>query len=70
MPSTLRLILVIFFATNALFWGLFPHATHCAVAAALGAPSCPPHGIHIAFGFLCFAAAVATAQWSHFAKQH
>ena len=61
--TPLRLLLVALLAANGLFWGLFSHGTHCSVARALGAPGCPPHEYHVAFGVAAFLAAVAVAQW-------
>lgn len=58
----LKNIIVAFLAVNALFWGLFPHSTHCAVAS-LVTNSCLPHSVHVTIGLVCFAAAVMIAQY-------
>ena len=60
-------ILVGFLATNAIFWGLFSHSAHCAVAS-LVTKSCLPHTVHIAFGLVCFAIAVLVAHPKMFFK--
>ena len=58
-------ILTVFFAANALFWGLFPHSVHCKVAAASGIKSCPPHWMHLTIGFVSFLLAILAAQWGY-----
>lgn len=58
-----KLLLVIFLAVNALFWGLWPHASHCAVAAAMGMTKCVPHMVHVMLGLGFFVVAVLVAQW-------
>lgn len=58
-------ILVVFFAINAIFWGLFPHSIHCAVAA-LVTNSCLPHTTHVSIGVLSFLIAVVIAQQKMF----
>jgi hypothetical protein len=63
--SILRLLAVAFLALNALFWGLFPHSSHCALAKSFGVVKCPPHALHITMGVVAFALAVVTAQWRH-----
>lgn len=60
-----RALFVLLLLSQAIFWGLFPHRAHCAVAAALGAPSCPPHVVHLAIGVAFFALAVAVAHWGY-----
>lgn len=57
----MKTLAVVFFAINALFWGLFPHATHCQVAS-LFTNQCLPHVTHISIGVMCFLIAVAIAQ--------
>ncbi|QIG60043.1 hypothetical protein [Dishui Lake large algae virus 1] len=64
--GALKLVLVLFFVLNALFWGLWPHSAHCGLAAAMGITKCVPHIVHITFGLLCFIIAVLIAQWGHF----
>jgi len=63
----LKQIIVAFLAVNALFWGLFDHKTHCAVAS-LVTNSCLPHYVHVSIGLVCFAAAVMIAQPKLFFK--
>jgi hypothetical protein len=48
--SILRLIAVVFLALNALFWGLFPHSSHCALAKTFGVVKCPPHAFRARCG--------------------
>lgn len=59
-----RQLLVIFFLLNAIFWGLFPHTTHCKVVSQLfgGSVKCPPHIIHLSFGVVSFLLAILFAQ--------
>ena len=59
--------LVAFLAINAVFWGLFSHSDHCAVAS-LVTNSCLPHQIHVTIGLLCFASAVLIAHPKMFFK--
>lgn len=61
--GVLKLLLVLFFLLNALFWGLWPHSAHCGLAAAMGVTSCVPHIMHITFGIVCFVIAVLIVQW-------
>ena len=60
----LRTIFAVFFAFNALFWGLFPHDAHCKVASTFKI-MCPPHWVHLTMGVLSFIIAVLIAQWSY-----
>lgn len=60
-----RLLAVAFLALNAAFWGLWPHAAHCRLVAALGAPRCPPHWVHLASAAVAFGLAVLVAQWRY-----
>lgn len=59
----LKLVFVVFFVANALFWGLWPHSSHCQLAASLGMTKCVPHIMHIMFGIGFFVVAVLVAQW-------
>lgn len=61
-----KLLATLFFVINALFWGLWDHGTHCKIASAMGASTCPPHSVHIMFGIASFLVAVGIAQSSHF----
>jgi hypothetical protein len=58
-------LLTLLFAANAVFWGLFPHAIHCKVAAAAGIAKCPPHWMHLTFGIVSFLLAILMAQWEY-----
>jgi hypothetical protein len=60
----LRQLLVIFFLLNAVFWGLFPHSTHCRLVSQLfgGSVKCPPHIVHLSFGVISFLLAILFAQ--------
>lgn len=60
-------ILVAFLAINAIFWGLFPHSDHCAVASLI-TNSCLPHSVHVSIGVICFMLAVMIAQQKMFFK--
>ena len=57
------MFLLAFLVLNALFWGLFHHATHCALVATL-APgiTCPPHWVHLIMGVVSYLASVYIAQ--------
>ena len=57
------MFLLVFLVLNALFWGMFPHATHCALVATL-APgiTCPPHWVHLIMGVVSYLASVYIAQ--------
>lgn len=57
----LKNILVVFFAVNALFWGLFPHSTHCQVASLI-TNTCLPHTVHVSIGVMSFFVAIVIAQ--------
>ena len=56
------LILTVFLAINALFWGLFPHSMHCSLLSSIGIKQCPSHIIHIVIGILFFLAAIYVRQ--------
>jgi hypothetical protein len=58
----LKQIIVAFLAINAIFWGLFPHSDHCAVASVF-TNSCLPHSVHVSIGVICFVIAVVVAQY-------
>ena len=63
----LKQIIVAFLAINAIFWGLFPHSDHCAVASVF-TNSCLPHSVHVSIGVICFVIAVVVAQQNLFFK--
>ena len=60
-------IIVAVLAVNAVFWGLFSHSAHCAVASLI-TNSCLPHQIHVTIGVVCFILAVLIAQSKLFFK--
>ena len=60
-------ILIAFLAVNAIFWGLFSHSAHCAVAS-LVTKYCLPHTVHVSIGIVCFAIAVLVAHPKMFFK--
>ena len=55
-------LLVLFFALNALFWGLATHAQHCATIARIGITNCPSHTLHLTMGLVSYLIAVGLAQ--------
>ena len=57
---------VIFLIINAIFWGLFPHSTHCKLVGAMGVAKCPTHVMHVGFGIACFLGAVWIEQGNFF----
>jgi len=61
----IKLLFVLFFVINALFWGLWPHSAHCSLAAAFGMTKCVPHIMHISLGIAFFLVAVLIAQWGN-----
>lgn len=69
MYSTQFLVhnLVVFvLVINAIFWGLYPHSSHCALVKYLGSSKCPSHIYHVVFGILCFLVAVWIEQGNFF----
>lgn len=60
----LRTFFILFFALNALFWGLFPHQAHCKVASIFNV-ICPPHWVHLLTGIVSFFIAILIAQWGY-----
>ena len=65
-----RQLLVVFFLLNAIFWGLFPHSTHCRTVSQLFGSSvkCPPHIVHLSFGVISFLLAILFAQQEYVMK--
>tara|TARA_Y100000389_G_C17409790_1_gene490195 strand:+ start:1121 stop:1330 length:210 start_codon:yes stop_codon:yes gene_type:complete len=57
-------LLVVILVINALFWSLFTHKQHCAVAKLFGIKheNCPSHWFHISFGIFCFLLAIVIQQ--------
>ena len=56
--------LTVFLITNAVFWGLFSHRTHCAVATWLAGDgfACPSHWVHLVMGLVSYVLAVTVSQ--------
>ncbi len=55
-------LLLVFLITNALFWGLFPHETHCKLVSYVSTMKCPSHNIHLLMGLLSYMLAVYLTQ--------
>ncbi len=64
--SILAIILTIYFALLAIFWGLFPHSVHCSVMSNFGIKECPSHIVHIALGVIFFFIAIYIRQGNFF----
>lgn len=66
-------ILLAFFLANAIFWGLFPHSSHCEALTMfnklLGTSlKCPSHSIHLLMGLIFFCLAIYVAQKKYLDK--
>ncbi len=61
----ITLLLVAFLTINAIFWGLFPHSTHCKFAALFGVKRCAPHWVHLLIGLVAFLAAVMLKNYTY-----
>tara|TARA_B100000902_G_C26462344_1_gene506068 strand:+ start:92 stop:316 length:225 start_codon:yes stop_codon:yes gene_type:complete len=62
-----------FLILNALFWGLFPHSSHCKVMDAINNfigmdIKCPSHKVHLLMGFIFYALSVYYTQKESFKK--
>lgn len=57
----LKNLLILFLVVNAIFWGLFPHKSHCKLASNFTS-KCPPHYVHLLIGIISFIIAVYVAQ--------
>lgn len=60
-------ILLAFLLTNAIFWGLFPHSSHCQLVSSFNKMlsmklKCFQHWIHLLSGIVFFVLAVYIAQ--------
>lgn len=62
MEFSLKNLAVVFFAVNALFWGLLPHSVHCKGLAMVSNMKCPPHSLHLVMGVVCYFIALYFAQ--------
>jgi hypothetical protein len=60
-----RELVALFFLVNAIFWGLFDHHHHCALANAVGVANCPPHYVHLIMGFVSYLLALVVVQWKY-----
>lgn len=58
----IRELLILFFLLNAIFWGLFPHSSHCRFISQFTDMKCPPHFIHISMGIASFLLAIFLSQ--------
>lgn len=65
---TFKNILIVIFLLNAIFWGLYPHSSHCQVVSILGIMKCPSHWLHLSFGLISFIIAIIIAQWNFIKK--
>ena len=66
-------ILLAFLLTNALFWGLFPHSSHCEVLSQFNnlvgtSFKCPSHLVHLLMGLVFFALAIYVKQKKYLDK--
>ena len=60
-------ILLAFLLTNAIFWGLFSHSSHCELLNSFNKLlsmniKCPQHWVHLLMGIVFFVLAVYIAQ--------
>jgi len=67
MEDRVKHALLAFLVMNALFWGLFPHSSHCEVLSYLSSFTqtnieCPEHRIHLLMGVLFYVLSVWVAQ--------
>jgi hypothetical protein len=58
----IRELLIVFFLVNAVFWGLFPHSSHCRFVSQFTDMRCPPHFVHISIGIISFLVAILLSQ--------
>tara|TARA_Y100000817_G_scaffold309209_1_gene298008 strand:+ start:1355 stop:1570 length:216 start_codon:yes stop_codon:yes gene_type:complete len=71
MDNIKEKLILFFLVVNALFWGLFPHSTHCQVFDYLNQVTqlsfnCPSHKTHLFMGFIFYLLAVYYTQRDHF----
>jgi hypothetical protein len=67
MKLDLKHLLVGFLLTNAIFWGMFSHTSHCYVVSEISklltiSIQCPEHKVHLMMGFIFFALTVYVSQ--------
>ena len=68
LTTRMRKILAFIFIVNAVFWGLFPHATHCNALKQVGLTQCPPHYVHIMMGITCYFVSLFLSQQKYLMK--
>ena len=62
-----KYLLLAFLVTNALFWGLFPHETHCKVVSQISKVinmkiECPEHRVHLVMGIIFYVLSIYLVQ--------
>ena len=67
MNEQCKYLLLAFLVTNALFWGLFPHETHCKVVSEISKVinmkiECPEHRVHLVMGIIFYVLSVYLVQ--------
>ena len=67
MNEQCKYLLLAFLVTNALFWGLFPHETHCKVVSEISKVihmniECPEHRVHLIMGIIFYVLSVYLVQ--------
>jgi len=65
MDDTLLNALIAFLICNAVFWGLFSHASHCKLIANFGITECPQHWVHLLMGLIAYLSAVWLKQTTY-----
>ena len=67
MNEQCKYLLLAFLITNALFWGLFPHETHCKVVSQISKVvnmkiECPEHRVHLVMGIIFYVLSIYLVQ--------
>ena len=67
MNEQCKYLLLAFLVTNALFWGLFPHETHCKVVSQISKVinmkiECPEHRVHLVMGIIFYVLSIYLVQ--------
>ncbi len=67
MNEQCKYLLLAFLVTNALFWGLFPHETHCKVVSEISKVinmkiECPEHRVHLVMGIIFYVLSIYLVQ--------
>ena len=60
-----HILLTLILIANAIFWGLFPHSSHCALVSRFTSQPCLPHYIHILIGIVFYLLSVLTQNKSY-----